>query len=59
VNEKNQLTQEWLYSEERKSIRNHQKSGKTAEKYGETEATKRSNKQFQIHPLLPRSRREY
>jgi hypothetical protein len=43
VNEKSQVTKERLPSKERKSIRNHEKGGRTAEKHGEIEAIEKSN----------------
>jgi hypothetical protein len=48
MNEKSQAIKERLYSEERSSIRNHKTGNRTAEKQGNTEATGKSSKQFQI-----------
>jgi hypothetical protein len=56
-NERSQVTQERLYSKDRKNIRDQERGSSTAEKQGETEATEKSNKQFQACPLLPKKGR--
>jgi hypothetical protein len=54
MNEKSHITQERLYSEERMSIGNHERIGRTVEEHGETEATEKSSQQFQAYSWLPR-----
>jgi hypothetical protein len=57
LNEKSHVTQERLYSGERKSIENYKRGGRTANKHGETEATEKSSKKFQDFFQLHRNRR--
>jgi hypothetical protein len=43
---------------ERKSTRNHERGGRTAEKHGETEETEKSRKQFQAPSPTPKKPEE-
>jgi hypothetical protein len=46
MNEKSEVTQERLYSEERRSTRNHERRGKIAEKHRGTETADKEQVPF-------------
>jgi hypothetical protein len=56
LNEKSKGIKERLHSEDRKKEEhwNRERGSRTANKHGETEATEKSNKQFQISTPTPR-----